>query len=150
VSALSRPVIVEHLVQSARRHGADAVGHGCTGGARTRCGSRCPPASASTRRVASRGAGGSRGRSTDRRRGEIPIGGDQGKTRTDESHAGPCDRVRCLRIVVGGARLFCADAYAARTWGRGTQPGSAGKAIALDDAHRPSLIDSSARCRLYG
>jgi argininosuccinate synthase len=31
VSALSRPVIVEHLVASARRHGADAVGHGCTG-----------------------------------------------------------------------------------------------------------------------
>jgi argininosuccinate synthase len=31
VSALSRPVIVEQLVASARRHGADAVGHGCTG-----------------------------------------------------------------------------------------------------------------------
>ena len=31
VSALSRPVIVEHLVASARRHQADAVGHGCTG-----------------------------------------------------------------------------------------------------------------------
>jgi argininosuccinate synthase len=31
VSALSRPVIVEHLVGSARRHGAHAVGHGCTG-----------------------------------------------------------------------------------------------------------------------
>jgi argininosuccinate synthase len=31
VSALSRPVIVEHLVASARRHGAKAVGHGCTG-----------------------------------------------------------------------------------------------------------------------
>ena len=31
VSALSRPVIVEHLVQSARRNGADAVAHGCTG-----------------------------------------------------------------------------------------------------------------------
>ncbi len=31
VSALSRPTIVEHLVASARRHGADAVGHGCTG-----------------------------------------------------------------------------------------------------------------------
>ncbi len=31
VSALSRPVIVEHLVASARRHGADAIGHGCTG-----------------------------------------------------------------------------------------------------------------------
>ncbi len=31
VSALSRPVIVEHLVASARRHGASAVGHGCTG-----------------------------------------------------------------------------------------------------------------------
>jgi argininosuccinate synthase len=31
VSALSRPVIVEHLVQSARRHRATAVGHGCTG-----------------------------------------------------------------------------------------------------------------------
>ena len=31
VSALSRPIIVEHLVASARRHGADAVAHGCTG-----------------------------------------------------------------------------------------------------------------------
>ncbi len=31
VSALSRPVIVQHLVASARRHRADAVGHGCTG-----------------------------------------------------------------------------------------------------------------------
>jgi argininosuccinate synthase len=31
VSALSRPVIVEHLVASARRHRATAVGHGCTG-----------------------------------------------------------------------------------------------------------------------
>jgi argininosuccinate synthase len=31
VSALSRPIIVEHLVASARRHGAQAVGHGCTG-----------------------------------------------------------------------------------------------------------------------
>jgi argininosuccinate synthase len=31
VSALSRPVIVRHLVTEARRHGADAVAHGCTG-----------------------------------------------------------------------------------------------------------------------
>jgi len=31
VSALSRPVIVEELVASARRHLADAVAHGCTG-----------------------------------------------------------------------------------------------------------------------
>lgn len=31
VSALSRPVIVKHLVEGARRHGADAVAHGCTG-----------------------------------------------------------------------------------------------------------------------
>ncbi|MFP5577784.1 MAG: argininosuccinate synthase [Acidimicrobiia bacterium] len=31
VSALSRPVIVKHLVAAAREHGADAVGHGCTG-----------------------------------------------------------------------------------------------------------------------
>ena len=31
VSALSRPVIVRHLVQAAREHGADAVAHGCTG-----------------------------------------------------------------------------------------------------------------------
>jgi argininosuccinate synthase len=31
VSALSRPVIVEHLVASARRHRANAVAHGCTG-----------------------------------------------------------------------------------------------------------------------
>ncbi len=31
VSALSRPVIVEHLVACARRHSADGVGHGCTG-----------------------------------------------------------------------------------------------------------------------
>src|ERR1700730_3119152 len=31
VSALSRPVIVKHLVAEARRHGAHAVAHGCTG-----------------------------------------------------------------------------------------------------------------------
>ncbi len=31
VSALSRPVIVRHLVRAARAHGADAVAHGCTG-----------------------------------------------------------------------------------------------------------------------
>ena len=31
VSSLSRPVIVKHLVAAARRHRADAVGHGCTG-----------------------------------------------------------------------------------------------------------------------
>jgi argininosuccinate synthase len=31
VSALSRPVIVAHLVAQARRHGATAVAHGCTG-----------------------------------------------------------------------------------------------------------------------
>jgi len=31
VSALSRPLIVEHLVATARRYDADAVAHGCTG-----------------------------------------------------------------------------------------------------------------------
>ncbi len=31
VSALSRPVIVKHLVRAARQHGADTVAHGCTG-----------------------------------------------------------------------------------------------------------------------
>jgi argininosuccinate synthase len=31
VSALSRPVIVKHLVAAARKYGADAVAHGCTG-----------------------------------------------------------------------------------------------------------------------
>ena len=31
VSALSRPVIVKHLVAEARRHGATSVAHGCTG-----------------------------------------------------------------------------------------------------------------------
>ncbi len=31
VSAISRPLISEHLVASARRHRADAVAHGCTG-----------------------------------------------------------------------------------------------------------------------
>ena len=31
VSALSRPLIVKHLVETARQHGADAVAHGCTG-----------------------------------------------------------------------------------------------------------------------
>ncbi len=31
VSSLSRPIIVRHLVAEARRHGADAVAHGCTG-----------------------------------------------------------------------------------------------------------------------
>jgi argininosuccinate synthase len=31
VSALSRPVIVRHLVRAAREHDADAIAHGCTG-----------------------------------------------------------------------------------------------------------------------
>ena len=31
VSALSRPVIVKHLVRAARQHGASVVAHGCTG-----------------------------------------------------------------------------------------------------------------------
>ncbi len=31
VSALSRPVIVRHLVEAARHHGATSVAHGCTG-----------------------------------------------------------------------------------------------------------------------
>ncbi|HET7719459.1 MAG TPA: argininosuccinate synthase [Acidimicrobiales bacterium] len=31
VSSLSRPIIVEHLVDAARRFGADGVAHGCTG-----------------------------------------------------------------------------------------------------------------------
>jgi argininosuccinate synthase len=31
ISSLSRPVIVKHLVEAARRHGADAIAHGCTG-----------------------------------------------------------------------------------------------------------------------
>jgi argininosuccinate synthase len=31
VSALSRPIIVKHLVTAARQHGAGMVGHGCTG-----------------------------------------------------------------------------------------------------------------------
>jgi argininosuccinate synthase len=31
VSALSRPIIVKHLVEAARYHGATMVGHGCTG-----------------------------------------------------------------------------------------------------------------------
>src|SRR6202453_4561227 len=31
VSALSRPVIVGHLVEQARKHNAQAVAHGCTG-----------------------------------------------------------------------------------------------------------------------
>jgi argininosuccinate synthase len=31
VSALSRPIIVKHLVDAARAHGASMVGHGCTG-----------------------------------------------------------------------------------------------------------------------
>src|SRR3954454_8717010 len=31
VSALSRPIIVKHMVAAAREHGADGVAHGCTG-----------------------------------------------------------------------------------------------------------------------
>ena len=31
ISSLSRPVIVKHLVATARASGADAIGHGCTG-----------------------------------------------------------------------------------------------------------------------
>jgi argininosuccinate synthase len=40
VSALSRPVIVKHLVAAARKHGATVVSHGCTGKGTTRCASR--------------------------------------------------------------------------------------------------------------
>ncbi|HWC33262.1 MAG TPA: argininosuccinate synthase [Mycobacteriales bacterium] len=31
VSALSRPTIVKHMVEAARKHGANIIGHGCTG-----------------------------------------------------------------------------------------------------------------------
>ena len=31
ISSLSRPIIVKHLVEAARTHGADAIAHGCTG-----------------------------------------------------------------------------------------------------------------------
>jgi argininosuccinate synthase len=31
ISSLSRPVIVKHLVEAARTHGAEAIAHGCTG-----------------------------------------------------------------------------------------------------------------------
>src|SRR5688500_13318328 len=31
VSALSRPLIVKHLVRAAKQHGATTVAHGCTG-----------------------------------------------------------------------------------------------------------------------
>jgi argininosuccinate synthase len=31
VSALSRPVIVKHMVEAARKHGANIISHGCTG-----------------------------------------------------------------------------------------------------------------------
>src|SRR5699024_9990692 len=31
VSALSRPVIVKHLAEAAKQHGASTVAHGCTG-----------------------------------------------------------------------------------------------------------------------
>src|SRR5580692_801672 len=40
VSALSRPVIVRHLVAQARAFHAQAVAHGCTGRATTRCASK--------------------------------------------------------------------------------------------------------------
>ena len=40
VSALSRPLIVKHLVAAAREHGGDVVAHGCTGRVMTRSGSR--------------------------------------------------------------------------------------------------------------
>jgi argininosuccinate synthase len=31
VSAISRPLIVKHLVEAARAHGGGIVAHGCTG-----------------------------------------------------------------------------------------------------------------------
>ncbi|MDP2299227.1 MAG: argininosuccinate synthase, partial [Actinomycetota bacterium] len=31
LSAMSRPIIVKHLVEEAHRHGARYIGHGCTG-----------------------------------------------------------------------------------------------------------------------
>jgi len=40
VSALSRPLIVDHLVRVAREKGASMLSHGCTARATTRCGSR--------------------------------------------------------------------------------------------------------------
>jgi len=40
VSALSRPVIAKHLVETAHEYGASTVAHGCTGRATTRSASR--------------------------------------------------------------------------------------------------------------
>jgi len=40
LSALSRPLIVKHLVAAARAHDATIVSHGCPARATTRCGSR--------------------------------------------------------------------------------------------------------------
>ena len=40
VSAISRPLIVKHLVTAARNHGGTVVAHGCTGKATTRSASR--------------------------------------------------------------------------------------------------------------
>ena len=50
VSALSRPVIVKHLVKAAKKHGASTVAHGCT----TRSASKSASALSRLTSVASR------------------------------------------------------------------------------------------------
>ncbi len=110
VSALSRPVIVEHLVASARRHGAHAIGHGCTGK-----GNDQVRFEVSSRVLAPdldvmapvRGLGPHPGR-LHRARREVgdPDLGVEGEAVFDRrEHVGPRDRVRGAREpVVGRAR----------------------------------------------
>ncbi len=117
VSALSRPVIVRHLVAEARRHGADAVAHGCTGkgndqvrfevgtrdlGARPRDPRSCPQLGHDPR-----GLRRVRGAPRD------PHRGDQGEAVLDRREPlGPRHRVRGARRPVGRATTRCLRSHA--------------------------------------
>ncbi len=63
ISSLSRPIIVKHLVEAARAHGADAIAHGCTGKGNDQV--RFEVSSRASRRISRSsppfGSGGSRG-----------------------------------------------------------------------------------------
>ena len=117
VSALSRPVIVQHLVASARRHGADAVGHGCTGQGQRPGALRGVVADprARSRRDGAGARVGSHPRRLHRARGQVgdPDLGVEGEAVLDRrEHVGPRDRVRRPResVVRRARRPVHADA----------------------------------------
>ena len=150
VSALSRPVIVEHLVASARRHGADAVGHGCTGKGNDQV--RFEVSTARPRARSRRARAGARvgphPRRLHRPRREVghPDRGDEGEAVFDRrEHVGPRDRVRRDREPVGGRARGAvhADRAPARRAERGDARSSSSSSGACRSRSTASASDSS-------